>query len=270
MNCLFGYILYIFAVVTNCEVLYLIIIMGRRPERKQRSLDRLKTIDDRLSDIMLIERIRLGEKKLFEYIMRRYNPRLFRIGRSIIKDEDEVEDVLQETYLKVYENLQKFENRSSFSTWLIRILMNTALARKTQMNKLEYADEQSNGEDEHFSYNKLEQPDMKTPESNSINNELKNYLEDAVDKLPQIYRTVFMMREVEEMSIAETSECLQISETNVKVRLNRAKEMLRENLSGIYKESELFQFLGARCDRLVESVMKKLNILATQKNYSDF
>jgi len=213
-----------------------------------------------IPDTEIIHRILGGEKHLFELIIRRYNPKLFHIGRSIIKDENEVEDIIQETYVKVYENLRKFENRSSFSTWLIRILINTAYARIAQFKKLEYADIKTNGDGEEYSYNKLEQPDMKTPERNTINNELRNYLETAVDSLPQIYRTVFMMREIENMSVIETSECLQISESNVKVRLNRAKEMLRENLSGVYKEVEIFSFLGERCDRLVENVMRKLEI----------
>ncbi len=214
-----------------------------------------------IPDTDVIRRIQDGEKHLFELIMRRYNPKLFHIGRSIIKDDDEVEDILQETYLKAYENLRTFENRSAFSTWLIKILINTALARSAQMKKFEY-DVISNNQNGYIT-NKLEQPDMETPEKNTINSELRNYLESAVDNLPQIYRTVFMMREIENMSISETSECLQISESNVKVRLNRAKEMLRENLSGVYKEAEIFQFMGARCDRLVETVMKKLNITAS-------
>lgn len=224
-------------------------------------METAKKINENIPDTELIEKILAGEKKFFEIIMRRYNPRLFRIGRSVIKNDDEVEDILQDTYMKVYENLERFEHRSSFSTWLIRILLNTAFARKSKIDKTEYEGFDLDGNHETNFTNKPEQTEMKTPEKNFINNELKTYLESAVDNLPQIYRTVFMMREIEKMDVQETSQCLNISESNVKVRLNRAKEMLRENLSQIYSSAEIFQFMGERCDRIVEKVMGKIYIM---------
>ncbi|MGH2574982.1 MAG: RNA polymerase sigma factor [Ignavibacteria bacterium] len=232
----------------------------RKTKNKTKSVEQIKQSNINISDNEIIARILGGEKHLFELIMRRYSPRLFRIGRSFIKDEDEVEDIIQETYVKVYENLSKFEYRSSFSTWLIKILINISIARKAKMKRFEYADNDIDSHSEHFSIYNMKGADMKTPEENTINNELVKHLEKAIDSLPDKYRTVFMMREVEKMNVVETSACLNITESNVKVRLNRAKEMLRENLSEIYSDVEVFQFLGDRCDRISNKVMKRLNI----------
>lgn len=227
-------------------------------------MEKTKNINSIIPDNELIKRIIGGEKQLFEIIMRRYNPRLFRVGRSIIRDDDEVEDILQDTYIKIYENLDKFEGRADFATWAIRILMNTAFARKAKQRRFAY--DGNNIDENNNNFNLTGQKEMKTPEKNIINEELKKHLEEAVDKLPQIYRTVFMMREVENMSVKETSECLQISESNVKVRLNRAKEYLKMNISQVYNKEEIFQFMGERCDRVVAKVMNRLGLAESSVN----
>ena len=221
-------------------------------------MEQLKQINKNISDNEILERILTGEKYLFEQIIRKYNQRLFRIGRTFLRDENEVEDILQEAYIKAYENLASFKHLSSFSTWLTRILINVALSRKTYYSKTHSTDFQSQANPESDLIKNIEVKEMKTPEQYTINNELKNHLERSIDNLPEKYKVVYMMREIENMSISETSECLNISETNVKVRLNRAKEMLRLSLSNIYENAEIFQFLGERCDRIVDKVMNKL------------
>lgn len=203
-----------------------------------------------LSDSMLIARITAGEKELFEVFMKKYNTRLYRISMSIIHDDDEAEDMMQAAYIKAYENLNRFEGKSSFITWLTRITINEGLMRLKKRKKNITIDTEA-----------LELPaDQVHPMGSMINEELKKILEKAIAQLPSKYRMVFMLREVEGMSIAETTECLTLSEANVKVRLNRAKEMLRESLSHYVQAENLYSFHLTRCDRIRRNVM-----LAIQK-----
>jgi RNA polymerase sigma factor (sigma-70 family) len=204
-----------------------------------------------LPDNELITRILQGEKSLYAIIVRRYNRRLYRAGMSIINDETEVEDAMQVTYINAWENLEKFKFRSSFSTWLTRIMINESLLRiKKRKHFLEMKEDTIN--DYQQSVN------QQNAVSNLINAELKKTLEAAIYNLPEKYRTVFILRELENMSISETKECLSISEVNVKVRLNRAKSMLRNSLSELYKSEGVFEFHLSKCDRMVENVMKQI------------
>lgn len=209
-----------------------------------------------LSDEAVIERIQSGEKEWYELIMRRYNPKLFRVGIAILKDESETEEAIQETYVKAYEKLNRFEHRSSFSTWLIRIMINEALARLRQKSHVflfeqdEYA--------EALWHSALQKKDERTPEQIMLNNELRTVLERAILGLPEKYRLVYMLREVEKISVQETSDALNISESNVKVRLNRARNLLRQHISQLYSETEVFSFHLTRCNRIVEAVMNRI------------
>jgi RNA polymerase sigma factor (sigma-70 family) len=212
-----------------------------------------------ISDEEIIGRVMNGEKSAYEIIMRKYNQKLFRIARSYLTNEDEIEDVIQEAYIKAYEQMPRFEKRSSFPTWLIRIVINEALARlkhRKYFASLTYDYPDDPG---YFRATPIELQTKETPIGKLMNTELKGILEKAVDRLPDKYRTVFLMREIEGMSVAETSESLEISETNVKVRLNRAKEMLRESISGFYHDAEVFQFDLVRCDRIVKNVLHRLD-----------
>lgn len=199
-------------------------------------------------DEELVSRILAGEKRQFESLIRKYNQRLFRIGMSILENETEVEDAMQTAYINAYEHLSDFEGRSSFSTWLIRIMLNQCYSQKNK-NK-------------HILSN-FEQPDkfitMRTPAKELANKELGNLLENAISQLPDKYRLVFIMREIEEMSVRETSTALNIEEPNVKVRLNRAKTMLRENLNG-YMKNQVYSFHLTKCDRIVNHVLQHLGI----------
>lgn len=201
---------------------------------------------DGLSDGEVINRILAGEKQLFEWIVRRYNQRLFRIGMSFLKDEAEVEDAMQTTYIRAYEHLRGFEQRSSAGTWLVRILLNECLAQRKRRQKT----------DTHHNTEEMEtKPSIHTPSNILLNKELGKVLENALTQLPEKYRMVFVLREIEEMSTRETGEALGIEEPNVKVRLNRAKTMLRENLNGYFKESA-YPFHLSRCDLMVERVFR--------------
>lgn len=214
-----------------------------------------------ISDEEVVERVMNGEKGAYELIMRKYNPRLFRIARSYLKNEDEIEDVIQEAYIKAYEQMPRFEKRSSFSTWLIRIVINEALARlkhRKRFTSITYDGPENAGFVRELP---AQLPNKETPIEKLMNTELKDILEKAVDRLPQKYRAVFLMREIEEMSVAETSASLEISETNVKVRLSRAKEMLRETISDSYHEVEVFQFNLVRCDRIVDNVLRRIETI---------
>ncbi|HEY4327822.1 MAG TPA: sigma-70 family RNA polymerase sigma factor [Mucilaginibacter sp.] len=202
-----------------------------------------------LSDEEIAERVIKGEKHLYEKLMRKYNLRLYRICMSIINDDEATEDVMQTAYLNAYLNLEKFRNKSSFSTWLTRILINESLLYKKKRAKREALLEEKPGN----SYL------TETPLNGLMNKELKVLLEKTIADLPEKYKIVFVMREIEEMSTNQTMEVLNISESNVKIRLNRAKEMLRGNLSGYYKSNQLYEFNLIHCDKVVNFVMEKIN-----------
>ena len=202
-----------------------------------------------LNDDEIIARILHGEKDLYSIIVRRYNQRLYRVGMSIINDDVEVEDAMQVAYINAYENLGKFGFRSSFPTWLTRILINECLLRLRKRKK------PISMNDENMENVMRQNKEPQTPVTATVNSELRSILNDAISKLPEKYRTVFVMREIENMNIAETKECLDLSEVNVKVRLNRAKAMLREILSAQYSKDDILQFHLSRCDRMVEKVM---------------
>lgn len=204
-----------------------------------------------ISDAYLIKAILAGEKNLYTQIVRRHNQRLYRVGMSILNDEMEVEDAMQVAYINAYENLGKFEFRASFTTWLTRILINECFLRLRKKGKM------MNMDDEYLEFAMQQQQLHSThsPANKVLNAELKNILEDAVRKLPEIYRTVFVMREIENMNVAETQECLGINEVNVKVRLNRAKAMLRGLLNDYYKKDDILHFHLSKCDILSDKVM---------------
>jgi RNA polymerase sigma-70 factor (ECF subfamily) len=210
--------------------------------------DKTDTILDPVPDQELIARIQGGEKRLFEVLIRKYNQRLYRIGMSILENDMETEDAMQAAYINAYEHLSGFEQRSSFGTWLTRIMINQCLEQKRRKKQAPVYFEQTD--------NVI---NMTTPFNELVNKELSHVLENAITQLPEKYRLVFVLREIEDMSVRETSATLQIEESNVKVRLNRAKTMLRENLNG-YMKDRVYSFHLTRCDRIVNNVMNHLGI----------
>ncbi|HEY2350177.1 MAG TPA: sigma-70 family RNA polymerase sigma factor [Puia sp.] len=197
----------------------------------------------------LIEDILDGEAGLYEYFIRKYNQRLFRTGMSILNNDNEVEDAMQTSYIKAYEHLRDFKNRSSFGTWVTRIMINECLLQKKNKQRLKIV---GGNHPEKISH-------MDTPAKSLINKELAAVLENAIAGLPEKYRLVFLLREVEDLSVKETADVLALEESNIKVRLNRAKTMLRENLSGYVKEN-IYSFHFTRCDRIVSRVFNALQI----------
>lgn len=205
-----------------------------------------------ISDNEIITSILNGEKELYAIIVRRYNQRLYRIGMSMLNDDADVEDAMQVAYIHAYESLGSFGFRSGFSTWITRIMINECLLRLKKRGKI------INMEDEKIENMMSQSQTPRSSAGKALNDELKTILHDALHRLPEIYRTVFVMREVENMSVAETQYCLNISDANVKVRLNRAKAMLKDLLSSYYNKEDIFHFHLSRCDKMVDAVMKHL------------
>lgn len=202
-----------------------------------------------LTDEETVSRIVNGEVHLYESLIRKYNQRLYRISRSIIHDDDDVEDIMQTAYLNAYINLKTFKNKSTFGTWLTKILINESLLHKKRKIKRE----QIRLEKQELNYHN------ETPLNGLMNSELKTILEKSIAVLPEKYRLVFVMREIEEMSTNETMDTLNLTESNVKVRLTRAKEMLRDSLSVHYKSSGVYDFHLTRCDKIANHVMDQIN-----------
>ena len=203
-----------------------------------------------LTDEEVVDRILRGETALFELIMRRYNQRLYRITRAIVRDDGEAEDVTQDAYVRAFEHLDQFAGRARFSTWLTRIAVHEASARLRRRGRQIDIEE---------NMPTLASP-AAGPEQRAAEHELGQAIEDAVDALPEVYGSVFMLREVEGLSTAETAACLEINEETVKTRLHRARILLRNHITariGVAAR-ETFQFAGARCDRTVAAVMARI------------
>lgn len=203
-----------------------------------------------------------GETPLFEVLMRRHNQRVYRTARSIVKDEAEVEDVMQQTYLAAYGSLGQFAGTAKFSTWLMRIAINEALARRRRALQLvtnEGAEEEPEGPMKVVS-------ESANPEEQAFRRELASMLESAIDQLPESFRSVVMLREVEGLSTAEAADVLGISEELVKTRLHRAKHQMRESLiEDIDAHSQkAFPFYAPRCDRVVATVFARIRAIGSR------
>jgi RNA polymerase sigma-70 factor (ECF subfamily) len=210
-----------------------------------------------LPDDVVLTRVLAGETGLYELLMRRYNQRLFRVIRSVVKNDAEAEDVLQEAWVRAYEHLGQFEGRASFATWVTRIAFHEALAR-TRTGKRWAPLE--NPEGEIMADVSKQQTEAETPEVQAMQGEMGRLLEAAVDALPPTYRSVFVLREVEELSTSETAECLELSEEAVKTRLHRSRALLRRELENRLGKaaSSAYAFLGVRCDRVVARVLQRI------------
>lgn len=213
------------------------------------------------TDAALVSAVLAGDDYAFQRIMRRNNRRLFRVARSIVRNDADAEDIVQEGYINAYGALRDFRGGASLATWLTRIVVNQALQRvrrqkSTETTAFEDGDRGLVAMQEHG----LPQ---ETPETLAMRAELRRMLELSVDCLPESYRAVFVLRSVEGMSIDETAACLGISRPLVKTRLLRARSQLRESLGSRIGPllEEVFAFDGARCDRLVATVCARLGIV---------
>ena len=202
-------------------------------------------------DEALVERVLEGDVRLFELLMRRNNERLYRAIRSLVADEDEVEELMQQAYLLAYTRLGQFSHGARFSTWLLRIGLNEALQRLRRDRRWPRAAPEV----------LEEEPSMHaTPEQGLARAQLNHLLEGLVDELPESHRTVLILREVQQLSTTEVAEALGLSADNVKQRLSRAKAMLRAALEERTGASlaELYPFECPRCDRVVAGVLARL------------
>lgn len=214
----------------------------------------MKESFEQYSDLEIIERILTGELALFEILIRRNNATLYKIGRSYNYNHEDTQDLMQDSFINAYRNLSKFENRSAFKTWLSKIMLNNCY-RKTQKlsYKNEILDSISDKSAPMYSDNQY------TDTSKSVvMRELGTIIEKALQELSLDYRLVFSLREINGFSVEETAETLNISQANVKTRLNRAKHMLRKEIEKSYKSEEIFEFNLKYCDSMVNSVMSKL------------
>jgi RNA polymerase sigma-70 factor, ECF subfamily len=208
-----------------------------------------------LTDDEVVRRVRSGEKALFEVLVRRHDQRVYRTVRSILRNEGEVEDAMQQAWLQVYLHLGEFAGNSAFSTWLVRIAANEALQRLRRRTPLAAVPDEAEEE--------IVDTRADDPEERAGSREAVRLVERAVDQLPAHYRSVFMLRDIEGLSTADTASALGIGEEAAKVRLHRARAMLRETLSEMVDGAapEAFQFLAPRCNRMVAQVMGAIESL---------
>lgn len=210
-----------------------------------------------LSDDDVVRRVLAGDAPLFEVLMRRYNQRLFRVARAILKDPAEAEDVMQHAYVLAYAHLSQFAGRARFSTWLTKIALYEALARVRRRERPRHQQESPETDRSRLDTIESAEPD---PEQQALRSEARALLETTIASLPPAYRTVFVLREVEGLDTAETAECLEVSEDVVKTRLHRARGLLREALlkRARIATATAFTFHLSRCDRVVARVLEQL------------
>ncbi len=211
-----------------------------------------------VTDEAVVELIRAGEIALYEVLMRRYNRRLYRVAVSILRDDAEAEDVMQDAYVRAYEHLNQFAGTAKFSTWLTKIAIHEALARLRKKERTEDLDLilETNV---HIMASVTKA--TRDPEAQAYDHELRLVLERALNALPATYRSVFVLRAVEGLDVAETAACLDLSLEAVKTRLHRARSLLRKELLqrvGMTAD-QAFSFHLSRCDRVVEAVFRRID-----------
>jgi len=199
-----------------------------------------------ISDEEIVRLVLEGDIPLFEMIVRRYNQRLYRVARAILRNDTEAEDAMQEAYLHAFKHLDQFAGAAKFSTWLTKIAVYEALGRLRRRKQQEEISDTMKDKDD--------------PERTVYIWELQSAIQSAVDTLPPLYRGVFVLREIEELSIAETADCLGVTEETIKTRLHRARGLLRKKLeraAGV-STKRAFAFLGRRCDEMTSRVMSRI------------
>lgn len=209
-----------------------------------------------IPDEEVVRRVVAGERELFELLLRRYNQRIYRAVRAVLRNPDDTEDVMQQAYVSAYRHLHQFEGRSSFATWMTKIALREASARNKKTLSLLHVVPELGGDDTMQDFPEPG-PD---PEARAVTADLMQHVEAEVAALPETYRAVLLLREVEGLSTEETAACLEISTDVVKTRLHRARAMLRDALyrrAGVGLQS-IFSFGSRRCDRVVARVMEEI------------
>jgi RNA polymerase sigma-70 factor (ECF subfamily) len=218
-----------------------------------------------LDDDALLRSIRAGDRDAFTLLMRRYNRRLYRVARSVLRDDAEAEDALQDAYLQAFRALPAFRGEAALGTWLTRIVVNAALMRQRKTGQLAEVIELGAdfGTDDAAGphYADDSQGEREQPELAALRAQTRRLIETGIDKLPAVFRTVFVLRAVEELTVEETAATLDIPEATVRSRYFRARAMLREALAREidFAIEDAFGFDGERCDRIVETVRRRLD-----------
>ena len=208
------------------------------------------------TDAKIIENILSGEIAQYEIFIRRNNPFLYKVGRSYNYNHEDTQDLMQESFIDAYKNLSKFENRSSFKSWIIKIMRNHCFRKKQKFSfKNEIVAEIMDSSEPMFKRSENDTYKM------VANRELHCIIEKALGSVPFDYRMVFSLREMNGLNVSETAKALEISEANVKVRLNRAKTMLRKEIEKSYSAEEIFEFNLIYCDAIVDHVMQTITEL---------
>lgn len=230
-----------------------------------------KTVSSDLPDAEIARRIAGGDRDALTLLMRRNNQALYRAARSILKDDAEAEDAVQEAYLQAYRAIDGFRGDARLSTWLMRIVVNEALGRlRKRSRRAEVISLDGNTElgDQTSEMNVGEalsaQPEQ--PERAAMRGEMRRLIERKIDQLPDAFRTVFVLRAVEELSVDEAAGCLGIPPATVRTRYFRAKGLLREALAREidFSLEDAFAFAGERCDRIVVGVLERLQDVLTR------
>jgi RNA polymerase sigma-70 factor, ECF subfamily len=221
-----------------------------------------QALQPEIDDAMLAQRVQAREPGAFELLMRRHNRRLYRVARAMLRDGAEAEDALQDAYLAAYQAIDSFRGQSTLATWLSKVLVNQCLGRMRRQARRDNivpivamdADEQE--------LHAMPNLDSETPDNAMLRTELRAVLERKLDQLPEAFRTVFVLRCVEELSVEETAQVLDVPEATVRTRLFRARAMLRESLAQDIDvaERDVFAFGGVHCDRIVAAVLGRLGV----------
>jgi len=219
---------------------------------------------DDLGDTALVERALARDGEAFREIMRRYNRRLYRVARSVLADDAEAEDVVQETYVRAFMHLDTFRGEARLSTWLTRIALNEAIGRVRHRRPtvgVEHLDRLRDQGDTRVIALPTAHRDA-DPEAAAARAEVRRLLERAVDRLPGPFRTVFVLRDMEEMSVEETASQLGLRPETVKTRLHRARRLLRQALHKTLSSAlvDAFPFDGARCNRITDTVLRRIGV----------
>ena len=208
------------------------------------------------SDEEVARRVRAGDVDLFEVLMRRYDERVYRVVRSVLRNDAETEDVTQKAWVRAFTHLSQFKGRARFSTWLTRIALHEAWADARRRRRYEALETRSARDSERRSPSIMSPRD---PEQEASRSEAASLIETAIEALPARYRVVFVLRVLEELSTAETAACLELTVDTVKTRLHRARAMLKGDLARFgFARAGVYRFLGVRCDRMVEAVVDRL------------
>ncbi|HMG15930.1 MAG TPA: sigma-70 family RNA polymerase sigma factor [Saprospiraceae bacterium] len=214
---------------------------------------------EQASELSILEKVIAGETHLFEKIIRTYNTLLYKTGRSYGYNHEETEDIMQDSYINAFVSLSGFELRSSFKTWLVKIMLNNCYQKKQKFS-YKYESNRSDLIDEKSKpmYSNQIPTD---PSKSLLSQELKSIIEKSLEQIPVDYRLVFSLREISGLNVAETAEALNISQANVKVRLSRAKSLLRNEIEKVYSSEEIYEFDLIYCDSMVNHVMEKIKLM---------